>query len=79
MSHTAPCNLLKNKGVMERQKICLLFLSLSYVSGFNIGLKGVAVLTGDSDSMHGYSLDFATKGSEVWYVNIHTFYQMILD
>lgn len=79
VSHTAPCNLLKNKGVMERQKICLLFLSLSYVSGFNIGLKGVAVSKGASDSMHGYSLDFATKDNKVWYVNIHTFYQMILD
>lgn len=79
MSHTAPCNLLKNKGVMERQKICLLFLLLSYVSGFNIGLKGVAVSTGASDSMHGYSLDFATKDNKVWYVNIHTFYQMTLD
>ncbi|XP_034309560.2 integrin alpha-9 isoform X4 [Magallana gigas] len=51
---------------MERQKICLLFLSLSYVSGFNIGLKGVAVSKGASDSMHGYSLDFATKDNKVW-------------
>lgn len=79
VSHTALCNLLKNKGVMERQKICVLFLSLSYVSGFNIGLKGVAVSKGASDSMHGYSLDFATKDNKVWYVNIHTFYQMMIE
>lgn len=77
----ALCNLLKNKGVMERKKICecLLFLFLPCVSGFNIGLKGVAVSKGTNNSMHGYSLDFATKDNKVWWVNIHILSDCILD
>lgn len=51
---------------MEREKICLLFLLIPYVSGFNIGLKGVKDLNGSNNSMFGYSLDFATKDSNVW-------------
>ncbi|XP_061185861.1 integrin alpha-2-like [Saccostrea echinata] len=43
-----------------------LLLILPVISGFNIGIKGVNILTGEPGSMFGYSLNFATRRNNVW-------------
>ncbi|XP_061186020.1 integrin alpha-4-like isoform X2 [Saccostrea echinata] len=51
---------------MLRREICLLLLLFPVISGFNVGIKGAKILTGNRGSMLGYSLDFATRGNDVW-------------
>lgn len=58
---------LTSKGVMWRRETWLLiFLCIPVISGFNVGIKGAKILSGAAGSMLGYSLDFATKGNNVW-------------
>ncbi|XP_048755606.2 integrin alpha-2-like isoform X2 [Ostrea edulis] len=50
----------------RRETWLLIFLCIPVISGFNVGIKGAKILSGTAGSMLGYSLDFATKGNNVW-------------
>ncbi|XP_061185860.1 integrin alpha-8-like [Saccostrea echinata] len=51
---------------MLLNETCLLFALIPVISAFNVGIKGAKILTGKPGSMFGYSIDFATRGNNVW-------------